>query len=34
MSFFNPRNKGVIIETYLSCLEVGLQDTKTSSREI
>ena len=32
MSFFNPRNKSFIIETYLSCLEEGLQDTKISSR--
>ena len=33
MSFFNSRNKGVIIETYLNCLEEGLQDTKISSRK-
>ena len=24
-SFFNPRNKDVIIETYLRCFEVGIE---------
>ena len=30
-STFNPRNKDVVIETYLSCLEERLLDIKISS---
>ena len=33
-SSFNPRNKGVIIETYPTCLEEILIDIKISSRRL
>ena len=32
MSSFNPRNKDVIIETSLSCLEENLLDIETPSK--
>ena len=31
-SYFNPRNKGTIIETYLSCLEERLLDIEIPSK--
>ena len=31
-SSFNPRNKDIIIETYLSCLEERLLDTEIPSK--